>query len=104
MSNGAEAPWRVYMVACADGSLYTGITTDLCRRLAEHNSDRGGARYTRPRRPVHLVYSERAASRSAAAKREYRIKRLPPAGKKALIAAVDLPEGLPDNHNQEDEP
>ena len=104
MTAGVEAPWRVYMVACADGSLYTGITTDLVRRLAEHNSGRGGARYTRPRRPVHLVYSERAASRSAAAKREYRIKRLSAAGKKALIASAYFSKGLPDNHNQEDTP
>lgn len=92
MTNEAEPCWRVYMVACADGSLYTGITTDLVRRLAEHNSVRGGARYTRPRRPVRLVYSERAASRSAAAKREYRIKQLPAAGKKALISAAAPPE------------
>jgi len=86
---GNNPGWRVYIVACADNSLYTGITTDLDRRLAEHNSARGGARYTRPRRPVRLVYSEEAASRSAAAKREYRIKRLSLAGKQALIASEE---------------
>ncbi len=93
MRHGAseETAWLVYIVACADGSLYTGITTDLDRRLAEHNSDRGGARYTRSRRPVRLVYREAAASRAAAARREYRIKHLTVAGKQALIAATAGP-------------
>jgi len=54
--------WTVYILRCRDGSLYTGITTDPERRLAEHNSDRGAARYTRPRRPVRLVYTEPAAA------------------------------------------
>lgn len=77
--------WHVYILRCADGTLYTGITTDLARRLEEHN--RGGApgaRYTRSRRPVQLIYSEAAASRSAAAKREAALKKLDRAAKLAL--------------------
>ncbi|MBW1636908.1 MAG: GIY-YIG nuclease family protein [Deltaproteobacteria bacterium] len=78
--------WYVYIVQCRDNTLYTGITTDLERRLREHNSSRLGARYTRPRRPVKLAYYEKAESRSSAASREYRIKQLKPANKKQLIA------------------
>jgi putative endonuclease len=75
------------MLRCADGSLYTGITTDLARRLAEHNGDGpAGARYTRSRRPVQLVYSEAARNRSDATQREAAIKRLDRARKLALCA------------------
>ena len=77
--------WFVYIVRCQDDTLYTGITTDLFRRLDQHNSDRGGARYTRPRRPVQLVYAEPAASRSAAARREFQVKKLSVAEKRRLI-------------------
>lgn len=76
--------WYVYILRCSDRTYYTGITTDLLRRLAEHNAGRG-AKYTHPRRPVVLVYSEPARSRSAAAKREYQIKQLSQLGKKSLI-------------------
>ena len=79
------APWLVYIVRCRDGSLYTGITTDLARRISEHNSPVGGAKYTKPRKPVRLVYSEPAASRSMAARREHHIKKMPVAGKTRLI-------------------
>jgi putative endonuclease len=83
----AADTWRVYIVRCADGSLYTGIAIDLERRIAEHNADSGlGASYTRSRRPVTLVYEEAAADRSAASKREYRIKQLSRTEKLALIA------------------
>jgi putative endonuclease len=76
------------MLRCADGSLYTGITTDLERRLAEHNGDGpAGARYTRSRRPVQLVYREAARNRSDATQREMTIKRLDRARKLALCAA-----------------
>jgi putative endonuclease len=78
--------WFVYILRCADGTLYTGITTDLIRREQEHNSAKAGARYTRSRRPVTLVYSEAAANRSDASKREHAIKKLPLAGKLQLIA------------------
>ncbi|MBT8135690.1 MAG: GIY-YIG nuclease family protein [Gammaproteobacteria bacterium] len=74
------------MVRCADDSLYTGITTDLERRIAAHN-DGSGSRYTRTRLPVGLVYSEQAASRGAALKREAAIKRMTSAAKRALVEA-----------------
>lgn len=80
-----KSAWQVYMVCCRDGTLYTGITTELSRRLTEHNSGKGGARYTRSRRPVELVFSEPAASRSAAAQREWRIKQMTVPQKMALI-------------------
>lgn len=63
------------MVQCADSSLYTGITTELERRVKEHNESQKGAKYTKVRRPVHLVYSEKYADRSSASKREYEIKK-----------------------------
>lgn len=77
--------WFVYMVRCRDGSLYTGITRDLARRVEEHNHGPNGARYTRSRRPVSLVYEEEVVSRSVALKREQAIKKLPVAAKRALI-------------------
>ncbi len=77
--------WHVYIVSCNDNSYYTGITTDPHRRIEEHNSLKKGARYTRSRRPVVLVYSEKAASRAVATRRENQIKKLTPAGKKQLI-------------------
>lgn len=92
--SGAAAAWVVYVLRCADGTLYTGITTDLARRVAEHNGDSGaaGARYTRVRRPVVPVYSECVADRAAAMRREAAIKRLPRAAKLELCAgAVDRP-------------
>jgi len=80
--------WSVYIVRCADGTLYTGITVELSRRIDEHNADdQLGARYTRTRRPVELVYCEPAGSRSAASRREREIKKLPRSGKEALLAA-----------------
>ncbi len=63
------------MLECADGTLYTGIATDLERRLEEHNSSPRGAKYTRARRPVKLVYTEAYKDRSSASKREYEIKK-----------------------------
>lgn len=75
--------WTVYVVRCRDGSLYTGITTDAERRLAEHN--RGlGAVYTRSRLPVELVYRESVGNRSQALRREYAIKQLTRPDKEAL--------------------
>lgn len=68
--------WFVYMLHCGDGSLYTGITTDLQRRLDEHNDGKWGARYTRVRRPVALLWFEDHESRSTAATREAEIKKL----------------------------
>lgn len=78
--------WYVYIVRCADGSFYTGVTTDLERREREHNGcDRLGARYTRARRPVRMVWAEPHRDRSSAQKREYAIKRLPRKGKLELV-------------------
>lgn len=65
----------VYMVKCADNTLYTGIATELERRIEEHNGSDKGAKYTRVRRPVRLVYSEEYPDRSSASKREYEIKK-----------------------------
>ena len=75
--------WTVYMLRCGDGSLYTGVTNNLVRRLTRHRAGKGGA-YTRSRLPVRLVYSERRASRGAAQSREAAIKRLPRTAKLAL--------------------
>lgn len=81
--------WHVYMVRCADGSLYTGVATDVARRVREHNTnDRLAARYTRSRRPVALVYHVRVATRSAALRREYRIKGLRRAQKEELVMNI----------------
>ena len=68
--------WYVYMLRCADNTLYTGITTDIQRRIKEHNNKQAGAKYTRAKRPVTLVYSEAIPNRSAALKREAEIKKL----------------------------
>ncbi len=81
--------WHVYILECADGTLYTGIAVDLERRLAQHNGERaGGPRYTRGRRPVRLVWSATAANRSAALMREAAIKKLRPGDKRLLIAGA----------------
>ena len=78
--------WTVYVLRCADGTLYTGIAMDAARRLLEHNTNnRLGARYTRSRRPVVLVYREAAATRAAASRREHAIKALTRAEKEVLI-------------------
>jgi putative endonuclease len=84
LKNEPAPIWYVYIVCCKDNSYYTGITTDLSRRIDEHNSPKKGARYTRTRRPVELVYFENAASRAIATRRECQIKKLTPAGKKQL--------------------
>ena len=86
--------YSLYIVACADGTLYTGIATDVARRLLEHNGGAApgtkgkGARYTSARRPVALVYEAAFASRSEAAKEEARIKRLTRAEKEQLVKAA----------------
>jgi putative endonuclease len=76
--------WHVYIIECDDGSLYTGITTDLTKRLAAHNAGRG-AKYTKSRRPVQLRYSEAAQDRSHASQREYAIKSLSKSAKAKLM-------------------
>lgn len=76
--------WQVYIILCTDRSLYTGITRDIRRRLAEHGGRRG-ARYFRGRRPLEVVYLESGHSRSSASRREAAIKKLSRAGKLRLI-------------------
>ena len=83
--NKDSSIWHVYMVRCNDGTLYTGITNDLEKRIEAHNSGKDGARYTRARRPVTLVYSEQVQSKSAAARLECQIKKLR-RSKKELLA------------------
>lgn len=79
--------WRVYVLQCADGSLYTGVALDVEKRLRQHNGElAGGPRYTRGRRPVNLLWSEPAADRSTAQQREAAIKRLSRREKLALVA------------------
>ena len=88
-----QTVWYTYIVRCSDASLYTGITVDLDRRLAEHNCGPAGAAYTRARRPVTLVYHERFASRSEAAAREYRIKQMDRKEKMELIVCKKTGDG-----------
>lgn len=77
------SPWHVYLLECADGTLYCGATNDLDRRLAAHGTPRG-ARYTRGRGPVRLVWSEAAGSKGDALRRELAVKRLSRGGKLRL--------------------
>jgi len=77
--------YHLYILKCADKTLYTGITVDLDRRIKEHNTSHLGARYTSSRRPVKLVYSKKFRNRSLASKEENRIKHLPRKDKLVLI-------------------
>jgi putative endonuclease len=86
------APWTVYILRCADGTLYTGATSDAGRRVAEHEAGDGAA-YTRSRRPVRVVYEERVRDRSAALRREAALKRLTRTEKLALIERSKRPPG-----------
>ncbi len=79
-----EKCWYLYILRCRDDSLYTGITTDVQVRLEAHRAGKG-AKYTRGRAPLELVYSETCGDHSAALKREAQIKSLPRAGKMKLI-------------------
>ncbi|RXJ82112.1 GIY-YIG nuclease family protein [Arcobacter sp. F2176] len=83
----------VYILECCDGSLYTGITTDVTKRLDEHNSSDKGAKYTKARRPVKLLYEESSSDRSSASKREYAIKKLTRIKKLQLINEPSKKEG-----------
>lgn len=76
--------WQLYIILCSDGSLYTGITTDLGRRLRQHGEGRG-AKYFRGRRPERVVYLETGHSRSSASRREAAIKALSPEEKRQLL-------------------
>ena len=81
----ANNEWIVYMLRCKGDTLYTGITTDIDRRVSEHNVSSLGAKYTRSRRPVALVYTESAQDRSSASKREYQIKQMIKKQKERMI-------------------
>jgi putative endonuclease len=77
--------WYLYVVRCGDDTLYTGITTDLKRRLNEHNTSKRGAKYTKTRRPINLVYYELHQSRSNAQKAEHKFKKLTRQQKEKII-------------------
>lgn len=79
-----DKTWKLYMLRCADGSLYTGITTDVQARFSAHSSGKG-AKYTRGRGPLELVYTEECGDHSAALKRELEIKALSREEKQALL-------------------
>lgn len=80
-----EQDWFVYILKCNDKTLYTGVTTDLERRVEEHNDGNKGAKYTAARRPVKMVYAEQLDSRSRAQQREHQIKSLSRQQKQRLI-------------------
>lgn len=82
----ASDPWYVYIVECADGTLYTGCTTNIEHRLEKHNSGKG-AKYTRGNGPVQLLHSEECRDKSAAQKREHEIKQLTRSAKLELISS-----------------
>ena len=83
--------WYVYIVECSDGSLYTGITTDVSRRISEHNTSKKGAKYTRTRRPVKLVAVVTICEdRASASRKEYNIKKLKRSQKIKLIKSASL--------------
>lgn len=80
--------WYVYLLRCADNSLYAGITTSIERRILEHNNcNKKGAKYTRVRRPVALAYSEQLTDRSEASRREYQLKKLTKREKEKLVSS-----------------
>jgi predicted GIY-YIG superfamily endonuclease len=83
--NNNDSIWKVYILRCADGSLYTGITNNLAARLDKHNKGTG-AKYTRSRRPVSLVYSEDVDDKSQALKREHSLKQLKRGEKEKLLS------------------
>lgn len=90
MARRSRDRWCCYLLRCADGSLYAGITNALDRRVARHNAG-SASKYTRARRPVRLVWCEPASDRAAASRREAALKRLPRAAKQALARAASAP-------------
>jgi putative endonuclease len=86
----AEIRWYLYVAKCSDGSFYTGITTDVARRLNEHNTASSGAKYTRSRRPVELVFHEEYSSQSEALKAEYSFKKLSRKQKLRIISSGSI--------------
>ena len=86
------ADWYVYLVRCADKSLYCGVSTDVDKRVNAHNFSKKGAKYTRSRRPVELVWLKRIGTKSEALKEEYKIKKMRKVDKENMIA------NFSDNH------
>lgn len=84
-----RVPWFLYLIECIDGSIYTGISTDVAARYAAHVRGKG-ARYTRAHPPARLLASVGYPDRSSALKAEYRIKRLTPVAKRSLAAAINF--------------
>jgi len=83
----SSSDWHIYLVRSADGRLYTGISTDVPRRFAEHSAASGrGARALRGKGPLQLVYHDRVGDRAVALRLEHRLKRLPKAGKESIVA------------------
>ena len=82
--------WFVYFLRCNDNSLYAGITTDIERRLYQHNHSKLGAKYTRAKRPVTLAFIETASNKSSASKREYQLKQLSKAQKEQLVSTYTV--------------
>ncbi len=83
--------WFTYLLRCADNSLYAGVTTDLNRRIDEHNhSNKLGAKYTRVRRPVKLAYAEKNSDRQSACRREYVVRKLSKSKKEQLTQEFQL--------------
>ncbi|MBA3788813.1 GIY-YIG nuclease family protein [Patescibacteria group bacterium] len=87
----AHVVYIAYLLECADGTLYAGWTTDIVRRLEEHNGSKKGAKYTKPRRPVVLKYSENFKTKEEAQRREYALKQLTRSEKLQLFAAILTP-------------
>jgi len=93
MNNPAKNQWYVYILRCGDGSLYTGITTDPQRRLRQHRGEiKGGAKYTRARLPIQMVWLESQFDRASATRREIEIKRLKSASKEQLLLNFERAE------------
>ena len=86
----SDKNWQVYIIRCTDGTLYTGITVDITRRMSEHGGARG-AKYFRGKRPAMLEFLERGHSRSTASRREASIKKLSRADKLRLIESTGTP-------------
>jgi len=86
-SNKKKSMWCIYIIRCRNGSLYTGITTDVTRRFQEHQSSNKGARYLRGRGPLSLVFSMKVGNRSLASKIERKIKQLPKNRKEKLVTS-----------------
>ena len=98
----AEPLFSLYIVRCADDSLYTGIAADVDKRLAEHQAGARGAKYLRGRQPLKLEFSQAIGDRALASRLEYRVKRLSRAQKEALIAGTASLPDLTGNQVSED--